>query len=42
MTKDQLQERINTLTSENSALRSQIADLKARLKKYEGVSKEPG
>lgn len=35
MTKGQLQEKINTLTTENAALRSQNADLKARLKKYE-------
>ena len=35
MTKDQMQEKINILTSENADLRSQNADLKARLKKYE-------
>lgn len=34
MTKGQMQEKINTLQSENADLRSQIADLKARLKKY--------
>lgn len=35
MTKPELQEKINTLTAENAALRSQNADLKTRLKKYE-------
>lgn len=35
MTKDQMQEKINALTSENAALKQQNADLKARLKKYE-------
>ena len=35
MTKDQLQEKINTLTFENADLKQENADLKARLKKYE-------
>lgn len=35
MTKSELQEKINTLIAENVTLRSQNADLKDRLKKYE-------
>lgn len=35
MTKDQMQEKINTLTAENDSFKQQNADLKAHLKKYE-------
>ena len=35
MTKSELQEKINTLIAENVTLRSQNADLKDRVKKYE-------
>lgn len=35
MTKDQMQERITSLQSENAALKQENQTLKARLKKYE-------
>lgn len=35
MTKDQMQEKINSLTSENTALREENTELRSRLKKYE-------